>query len=471
VLLTSSAEATTTWHFQSMSMSSLGNLWPTTNWNCSLTDSGRNLTCSGTAEGSIGGAYTNFSGGIPGDAVGFALTVHEFGATGAPGLQFGWMTNNASIGPAPAGMPARYCFFKTDNGVSTQWRNENCQHFGAERAWSNMSATSIQMVVSSGGTFAANFSYRDFAWIMPGPAPTPLPTSTPVPTITPTATVIPGVTATPWPPPPIIPNPGGGGINPPGNSWGGRTCYQCSIPKGTNLGHWIAYLACVIVNLFTCSVYTWFNNIWNAVIGVYGWLVALITWLGLVTQQIYTWVGGIIMDATNFVFGWWQNVANYIGQLPGLLLEWFMNTQLVQSVWRFVSFVALVWSAARLVAAGVVDSIRNLFNAVVYIMELFIELIQAMRAAWSADPYELDIIPGHGANTPGGGPAPLAPDQLAADGINTTKIYWILLMAMVAFDSILAPLGIVYVQWVAIGLISIGLIAWTLNKWRDILPV
>jgi hypothetical protein len=469
-----------TWHLQPMVFTSLGALQPTSGWSCALTDSGNRVACDGTASGGIGGTFANFGGGVPVDAVGFSFVVEEWSALGSRlvGYQFGWIGDASQTTGAPFEVPSqRHCFFKTGNGVSTPWRAEFCPGgVSADKAWSEMGATSVQLVVASVGSFTHTFVYRDFAWVLPGPSPTPVPTSTPTPTTTPastpTPTGMPTPTSTPAPLPTAVivppgpPGGGGGGPAPISGVTGG--CYQCTPPGRVSLsylGDWIRYLTCILWNLFSCSLRIWFLNVINAVLGVFSWLSSFITWIPQMINQYLAWLGEWINGLWNWVVSFWDRFRYALTNIPRQLMIYVMESEFIQAIWRSSIFVQALWTIMRTTLMAIVAIGQDITNTIVSIVELVMQVGLVFVGEFAADPYSIVIV------TDSGTPVDIIdPGQLEADGPNITKALWIILLGLSTIDQLVGELRVEPLLLLPVAILTIIVISWTLKQYQQILP-
>lgn len=265
-------------------------------------------------------------------------------------------------------------------------------------------------------------------------------------------------------PPPI---PGGGG---PGPDQGPvLACYTCVKPDGfgiTKLGNWIIYLACVFWNIFSCSVRIWLLNIVNVLQGVWGSIVSFILWLPETIWAAILWLWDLWASWLSWLVSLYTSFVAWLSSLPALFTNWLLSSDFVQYIWAVVSFIGLVWDALVAFVQGIIDFVGDLVDGIAYLLTLFISIIQAVVTAWQAEGYQLDFLPGYG------DPDPEASVQLSGQaGPTIEKIYWIIVTGLSSFDYVSTSFGFQYIQIILIGILSLGLILWTLNKWRDILPI
>lgn len=269
--------------------------------------------------------------------------------------------------------------------------------------------------------------------------------------------------------PDTIPNPGGDPIIAPDGGGVGYKCYECVKPNNPlQIGGWIAYLACFIKNLFSCSLRSWFQTLGNWIAGVWQSLVALINWLPTVAQGIINW-------ARTQLASWWAYFTDWVSMLwaamvniPRQLLINFLQSEFVQSLWQQYGWLRAMFAAARLLIDMFVQMITDLYNAVVSFIEFLIELFGKIRDAFGTDPFQIVVITSEGQEI-----GDIGPESLYAPGASPTKVLWIFLSAVGAID-VLVDMYSPYLPAVlvlVIGALALGVFFWTLKLWHDIVPI
>lgn len=206
----------------------------------------------------------------------------------------------------------------------------------------------------------------------------------------------------------------------------GSTCYDCNEPQDSSAGAvslWIAWLACIIRNLFMCSLRVWLLEVGN-------------------------WVAGSVMFLQAF-FWWWpetiQDGANWFADqvVPGIA----MNVSIVTN--PGTNFIDLL-----IAVLGLIQSIMgNLSALLLGVIELLIGVVDALRLAFAAEPVEFVLNGTSEPSTGGAGPS---------DG----KIIYIFFLLMSVVDSaVISRIGL-FVP-IVLGAMALLVLIWTINFWRD----
>lgn len=288
------------------------------------------------------------------------------------------------------------------------------------------------------------------------PTPTPGPTDTPGPSPTPGPSATPPPTPTPPPPPP--PDPPGQGVS----------CYQCYLPdEDAELGEWllqaIEYVFCWLYNMFVCRLRIWILEVGNWVRGVWNDLLLYIVWLYQSAQSFVNWVASNIANLTSWVVQIWDaarfGFTDYLRQIIVNLL----NSPLVQTVWATITWVSLVWDQILTLIRTFLTITASLYEAGATLVSLFITVGESVITAWTAPAYEIDFIPGA---------SPASLSSLEAAGPNSDKILWLVLVGIGTIDTEFGAFPVIQaLQYLVIGLLSLGVIAWTFRQFYDILPI
>lgn len=288
-------------------------------------------------------------------------------------------------------------------------------------------------------------------------SPEPTPTPSPIP---PTPSPTPNVTPTPVPEPTviviIIPGDSGGGDPLPIGDGTGSTCYICNAPGTLEVSYWIAWLACILSNLFGCNLRVWLLGIENAVIGVINYLSAIIIWWPATTQAGISWASNIISSWAGLQVTMWNYLAAYLEALPAAIAIGG-GSDLPIDLGDILEFLLSILDLVIGLAAGLLNLLR-------WIVDLVLSLVDVLIAAFQAEPYQFDFL------------YPTDPGRFAAlqANLNTVgnelTVYIVFMWGMMTFDDILNSLYFSYWQYVLIGILAFMLLPWLLKQWRDLVP-
>lgn len=224
----------------------------------------------------------------------------------------------------------------------------------------------------------------------------------------------------------------------------GVVCYSCARPPDTSassISFWIAWLACVIRNMFSCSLRVWLLVVGNWIAGVRVALLAYVYWSVGTTQGGANWIAGqvvpaiqgggttIIQSGTNF----WDALVAVVNLLRDLI----------------DGLTAVALSLIELIGGLIIA--MSLFLA--RIIDLVISLASAIPGAFSAAPFEFtgdDLARGGG-----------------LQGFSEAKAFTAFLMMLSVIDSITPQLEMA--MMLGLGVLSVVIIVWSVEWWSDVL--
>lgn len=212
----------------------------------------------------------------------------------------------------------------------------------------------------------------------------------------------------------------------------GATCYRCSPPNNlsaTSVSYWIAWLGCVLRNMFSCSL-----RVWLLVIG---------NWLRGQIQIALAWLAWTPQTVQNGVIWFASSVAPLLG---GVRIIYQNSTNL--------------WDLLIVVIGLIASVMLSLSNLVITVIQMIIGFITAIRAAFTADPYVFNF------NVSGFGPGP-GEAALAMAGPNDDKILYLFLVALGVMDQSFVGTH-AEILLIVMGIVGIGIAIWTLNFWKDL---
>lgn len=250
-------------------------------------------------------------------------------------------------------------------------------------------------------------------------------------------------------------DPGPGGIPIP---WGGAgtVCYNCQQPYSDDylfVNHWIAWLGCVIRNLFACSLRIWLMRIENAAVGILLYLGTLSGWIAGNSQAAVNW--GLAMSNfwVSLALAFWIELASGLSGFSVVVNVYDSTFGLFEAI------INLLIAIAQLLL-GILD-------ALVSFAELATGFLQAVWNVWSIPAYGLDeMIFG----LPLGGGAGLD-GAMAVSGINDSKVFVYTVWGIMAVDEIGYGLYLSYAQYPILGLIGLAVGKWFLDQLKELMPV
>lgn len=254
----------------------------------------------------------------------------------------------------------------------------------------------------------------------------------------------------PDPPPPDPPPPIGDG--------GGGLCYACPAPAyDAAVGYWIAYLACVINNLFWCALRAWLSNIESATLGTTTAIRTLALWIPYNAQlaanhgkQMALWWLEVLQDL-------FAGISITVGGDTGLGALLDLLLALINGLFGLLSML-LSWLLAAL---GAMASAAGMG-------------VQLILGYWDAFlnpvPYDLaTLILGTS------GPSEMTPEAFTAalqapGGANDAKIILLIFWGAMTADYVAGQVYLNFAQFFLIGLLAFYFIPWYLERVKELLP-
>jgi hypothetical protein len=214
----------------------------------------------------------------------------------------------------------------------------------------------------------------------------------------------------------------------------GDSCYFCAMPTHNYLyvSYWLAWLACIIRNLFSCSLRVWLLVVGNWSLGLLQVFLAFFVWVPATVQGAADWIAGEIVPAI-------------MSAVTGV-----DNTGTTTSLWDVL--LALID-----LLQGIVASVSNLMLGIV---NLISTVVGALRDAFAAAPHQLEFGPGDITEPDAG--------DLAATGQNDSKILYIVFLGLGVLDSVVFG-NANLVPFLTVVLAGVGLMValWTLRYWKN----
>lgn len=219
----------------------------------------------------------------------------------------------------------------------------------------------------------------------------------------------------------------------------GAVCYQCTIPNnpGANMvSYWVAWLGCVLRNMFSCSLRVWLLIIGNWISGLINQGLAWIAWVPLTVYQAADWFNEYVLPAISSIS---LNIINTEAQTNG----WDVLIALIDLLSTIISTLS--------------DILLGLVN-------FFGDLIAIIPNAINAEPRYLTL---EGTEYTGSGAI-----DVSGEGGSNAKAVYLFFMGIQWVDSILfANESVVLILYVVMGLATFLVIWWSAQFWSDLISI
>lgn len=223
----------------------------------------------------------------------------------------------------------------------------------------------------------------------------------------------------------------------------GNVCWRCDPPMMTIAVHvWIAWLACVIRNMFACSLRVWLYDIVNSLGAVLAFITIYQNWIVVNAQGAVNWGTAIYNSWALF---WANNPIQIVLDTGQAGMSW----------------AELIWNIINLMAGIVLSMLRLLMDGMIGILNLVWFMIDGLFSALTAPaaPYN-EIILQNAQNSEG----------FTAAGYTHEKAYLVFMWGIYMADRAFYEFNIAWVQYLLIAIMLITFIMWFTREWHKILP-
>lgn len=215
----------------------------------------------------------------------------------------------------------------------------------------------------------------------------------------------------------------------------GTICYRCFPPSDASsyaVSYWIAWLGCVLRNMFSCSLRVWLLVLGNWTNGVVQILLAFAIWVPATTQQGVDWFAGTIVPAIRSSI----NVTVYDNGTN----IWDLLVAIVQLIGGIVSLVASLLLRVADLVAGTVLALREAFG--------------------STAPEGLTFLGFDPANG-------LEPPLLSNGPSDGLRFYGFWIWLAVVDQLVVANEYVTIILLLVTGAVGLSVLFWTLSWWQD----
>lgn len=234
-------------------------------------------------------------------------------------------------------------------------------------------------------------------------------------------------------------------------------CVQCARPADWYaIGQWIRWLLCGLNNLFKCYLYIWLMSLANFLRGLWEWVKAGITWITQSTQTIITWAASTISYLFNYG---WNAFKTQITLYFYNLVQGILESAFVQLLWSAFSLASTLWQMMLALVDNLFALMRGLVDAVITFVEMVFDILRAVAAAFGVDAYTTQEF--YDDNDLGSG-------TFATAGPSVAKVLWMMMSSMAVVDQLLNNAAMLTLMYVVIGLMALGVTAWTFKQFQDL---
>jgi hypothetical protein len=270
-------------------------------------------------------------------------------------------------------------------------------------------------------------------------------------------------------------------------STAGATCYTCQFPYRQGVEAALAWLGCILRNLFACDLRLWLYAITNAVIGVvYGMNELALYWRGEAAAALF-WANNLIATPAALGITAYNQFAAYLNTVPAQSINLVIET--TESGWDWFSLllqvIMLILQLMGQLVAALFDMIGTLLSAWLWlvgnILQLLVRLVvllaegiglilsivwgifTALFGVWSVEPLTF----GEFVAISNGGVMPdLSPDQANQQAGMMLYFVW----GLAAIDAAIWDYYLIWIPFMGAGAIAWTTLIWFIRQWREILP-
>lgn len=256
----------------------------------------------------------------------------------------------------------------------------------------------------------------------------------------------------------------------------GEVCYTCEFPYGRGVEGAIAWLGCVIRNMFSCSLRRWLKELLNVMLSSFAFLPMLVNWINANLQPFINWLGSFFQSsldlyATGAALAAGGVQIDEAGTTFYDVLIALINTpaNILAQVTNLVNSIAgLIFGTASVLGVIVglfVDLLSALIPPLVSIVNLMFSAISALWGALAQPALGIQDFVNNGSS-----PDVNITEELEAAGINDTKVFTVIIWGMAIMDAFILDFSLKPLVWFACGVLGLSTIYWLLKKWDVITP-
>lgn len=231
----------------------------------------------------------------------------------------------------------------------------------------------------------------------------------------------------------------------------GTVCYECRFPQNGIFSEpaWaIAWLGCVIRNMFSCSLRVWLYEIVNVLRAT---LVYLYVW--------GNWQSSTVQGGANWLAGGYSQVANYLSATSSQIQITIstgasQGTSWLDMLYLFVELLGILLNV-------VLGILRLLFYALNILLQIVFGLFSILYNALDVPAYTIADF--------NGGVEPTA--GLGGYGATNSKIYLGIMWGFQSIDNLFVAMGFGPLFSFAIGILGISVFRGMIRQWQSITPI
>lgn len=288
-------------------------------------------------------------------------------------------------------------------------------------------------------------------------------------------------------------------------------CQACQAPTTwTNFGRWIVWLECMIQNLFSCWLITWFNGVINQQILALSWgmgaveavrlqlnsilgvqilsfdrLVAMGPWAAEPVTDGVSWLGGLFNGLTAWAGSLLEHVADRADALAarldnlGYIIMSFAGGSRI--VYTYTEAGTNFWDVLTAIV-GVLDSVieflttllAGAFDLISGLLRLITDVASLLLMVLTG------LIGGFTGSTSGGDMGAIATGldtvDCTASGVWTSsgpsagKAMCYFLAGLQQLDIVITRTPLVFMPGIVIGILAIVILLWVVSQFKEIMP-
>lgn len=230
----------------------------------------------------------------------------------------------------------------------------------------------------------------------------------------------------------------------------GTICYQCNTPTSTGaaaVSFWIAWLGCVIRNMFSCSLRVWLYELGNSSRAGVAGLFGLLNWINASATGAVLWGNARAVGMADYLLQFWLWFQEYIATEPRQIA-----VQVYATINTGGDYATNIWDVLQVLFGLIATLLNGLVDGLTAVLNLGVEIIQALRMATTAPAY--DVIA-----------------EFEAAGASATgrdSFLWGLMVG----DAVLSDYPALWpVVYTAIGLLTIGVFMWLVRSWEELIRI
>ncbi len=236
----------------------------------------------------------------------------------------------------------------------------------------------------------------------------------------------------------------------------GTVCYHCATPSPASpVQLWLAWLGCVLRNMFSCSLRVWLFEIANALRGMMASINMAVNWANGNFQRGVNWQMTQFNGLIDLAVQAYNRLAAFMAAVPQQITV--IVYTVIGEMEGGIDWLQLIFEIVKFLFDLLIVLLRQLYNGLLALIELIISSIKSVQISFTAPAFTIEEFVDWG-----------APDgtDLIPGATTAAAMHWFFL-ALATVDVTISDIGLWPVIYTAMGVLGIGMVFWFVSQWKD----